>query len=297
MGGNTKELCEVKGLSQIQNIFKGPPRPSSITGPFGKLVREGVYIRVKREPKYLYYICRKDSKHKGLATLNGEDNELISKIEKVIILFQYPTTSLSYPNGKLFDTARPDSLYIGDEKLSTWTKEEFDNKSEKVHHLFTKRNLLALSILFWSIENVKDFNIRERLLLAFTSTLLHCSKMISGQLASLNGKWKKLGGAIWMTNRFSIPPDFKEANVSLTFEEEFARIYDANDEALSNKPRIIHKPSTNHSHFSIYIPLLIMTPFLAAIVIAVKMVAGTEITKALGHETTRSIRDLYNHLS
>ncbi|MEM4620171.1 MAG: DNA methyltransferase [Desulfurococcaceae archaeon] len=228
-----KELCEVKESSQIQNIFKGPPRPSSVTDLFGKLVREGVYVRVRREPKYLYYICRKNSKHEELATVNEEDNELISKIEKAVIPFQYPTTSLSYPNGKLFNTARPDSLYVKDERLSTWTKEEFDNRSVKVHHLFTKRNLLALSILFWSIENVKDFNIRERLLLAFTSTLLHCSKMISGQLAFIGGKWEKLGGAIWMTNRYSIPPDFKEANVLLTFEKEFARIRDANDQALS----------------------------------------------------------------
>jgi len=227
-----KELCEVKGISNTEEIFKGPPRPSTITDAFGRLVREGVYVRVRREPRLLYYECKKDKRHKGIAELNDDDRKLISKLNKIIIPFSYPKTSLKYPNGRLFDTARPDSVFLPDEALNTWTQEEMKNNDEKVHHLFTKRNLLALSILFWSIEQVKDQDVREKLLLAFTSTALHCSKLISSQLVVLKGEWKKVGGALWMTNRFSVPPDFKEANCFLTFGEEFAKIYDANKEAL-----------------------------------------------------------------
>jgi DNA modification methylase len=243
-----KELCEVKGLSHIKNLFKGPPRPSIITNAFGKLVREGVYTRIRREPRFLFYKCKENKKHKGLTELNEEDKKLISKIEKAIIPFDYPKTSLKYPNGKLFDTARPDSVFLPYEVLSTWTQDELNNNDEKVYHLFTKRNLLALSILFWSLRQVKDWDIRERLLLTFTSTLLHCSKLISGQLAVLKGKWKRLGGAIWMTNRFSVPPDFKEANCFLTFEEEFARISKANDEAL-NEIKEYYKEAKNPDDF------------------------------------------------
>jgi DNA modification methylase len=243
-----KELCEVKGFSNIKDLFKGPPRPSIITNAFGKLVREGVYIRVRREPRFLFYRCRENEKHKGIVELNDEDRKLISMIEKAIIPFPYPKTSLKYPNGRLFDTARPDSVFLPYEALSTWTREELANNDEKVYHLFTKRNLLALSILFWSIQQVKEQDIREKLLLTFTSTLLHCSKLISGQLVVLRGKWKRLGGAIWMTNRFSVPPDFKEANCFLTFEEEFARIHSANDEAL-NEINGYYKEAKNSDDF------------------------------------------------
>jgi 16S rRNA G966 N2-methylase RsmD len=226
-----RELCEVRGVSN-KKILGEPPRPSTITDVFGKLVREGVYTRARREPRFLYYECKENKKHKGIAELIEDDRKLISKLSKVIIPFPYPKTLFKYPNGKLFDTARPDSVFIPDEALSTWTQEEMKNNDEKVHHLFTKRNLLALSILFWSIEQVKDQDIREKLLLAFTSTSLHCSKLISSQLVVQEEKWKKVGGALWMTNRYSVPPDFKEANCLLTFEEEFTKIYDANEEAL-----------------------------------------------------------------
>src|SRR5271157_1698508 len=48
--------------------------------------------------------------------------------------------------------------------------------------------------------------------------------------------------------------------------------------------------------FSMYNPPFTRTPLLAATVTAAKMVAGTEITKALGQETTSKIRDLYIHV-
>jgi 16S rRNA G966 N2-methylase RsmD len=228
-----KELCEVKGLSHVKDLFKGPPRPSTITDAFGKLVREGVYTRVRREPRFLFYKCKENKKHKGLVELNEEDRKLILKIEKAIIPFPYPKTSLKYPNGKLFDTARPDSVFLPYEALSTWTKKELAHNDEKVHHLFTKRNLLALSILFWSIQQEVKKDIRERLLLAFTETLFKVSKLNSYELQFKKGKLSVRRATLWREPRFSIPPDFSEENVYIRYTREMAGIMDANEEAVN----------------------------------------------------------------
>jgi 16S rRNA G966 N2-methylase RsmD len=228
-----KELCEVKGLSHAKNLFKGPPRPSIITDAFGKLVREGVYTRIRREPRFLFYRCRENRKHKGLAELNEEDRKLVSEIEKVIIPFPYPKTNLKYPNGKLFDTARPDSVFLPYEVLSTWTQEELANNDEKVYHLFTKRNLLALSILFWSIQQVKEQDIREKLLLAFTETLFKASKLNSYEVQSKKDKLHVRRATLWREPRFSVPPDFSEENVHIRYNREMANIMNANEETVN----------------------------------------------------------------
>jgi len=215
-----------------ENPFK-LPRPSTVTQPFGLLVREGCYRRVKREPVLIYFKCgnKKCAAHKGsFKELDEEDWKLIEILEKIEIPFEYPQTPLSYPNGKLFDTARPDSVFIKEEKLATWEESDLLQRNLKIHHLFTKRNLLALAILYWSIKKERNKLVKEPLLLAFTSTLLHSSKLISSQLVYENGKIRRIGGAIWMQNRYSVPPDFKEENVFMSFDKEFLRIYKAQEE-------------------------------------------------------------------
>jgi len=229
-----------------ENPFDVPrPRPSTITQLFGNLVREGCYRRIRREPKLAYYICPNSKNKKGtFKQLDDDDERWIELLEEVVIPYSYPTTRLSYPNGKLFDTARPDSLFVPHERLSTWTHIELQNQDEKVHHLFTKRNLLALSILFWSISQVSDVNIREILYLAFTETLPKASKLISSKVASMNGKRTILGGHTWTINRFSVPPDYAEYNVLYVFKKSFFKVYDAKEQ--SNMEILNYKEAMNN---------------------------------------------------
>lgn len=228
-----RNLWEERRFPVEENPFKGPPRPGAITNAFGKLVREGVYSRIKREPTLLYYACLENKKHKGLVSLSDVDRELVSLLEMVQIPFIYPSTSLRYPDGQLFDTARPDSLFIEKELLSTWSKDEQEKQEERFNHLFTKRNLLALSILFWSIEQVRDPSLRELLLLAFTQSLYKASKLNSYEVQPSKGRLKIRRATLWRENRFSIPPDFAEENVFVRFDREFASLYEAKEQAIS----------------------------------------------------------------
>lgn len=50
-------------------------------------------------------------------------------------------------------------------------------KSESIDNLFTKRNLLALSILLNEIEKIKDNKIQDLMKFVFTSSLEQASKL------------------------------------------------------------------------------------------------------------------------
>ncbi|MFQ6120410.1 MAG: DNA methyltransferase, partial [Methanosarcinales archaeon] len=78
-----------------------------------------------------------------------------------------------------------------------------------VDSLFTKRNLLALSILFKNIQNNIGKPIKNFVLLGLSNSILHCSKLKAENVRpmSVNGYW--------------VPEDWIEENVWLRFKNRF----------------------------------------------------------------------------
>ena len=84
------------------------------------------------------------------------DQKLLKKINNQKIQDWYPTNKLYYTNGKPF-----------------MKKEHF----ESIDELFTKRNLLACSMLLLAIEEEQDNTIQDFLKIGFTSIVHLCTKM------------------------------------------------------------------------------------------------------------------------
>lgn len=77
---------------------------------------------------------------------------------------------------------------------------------KNVSQLFTRRNLMALSLIFNEIQRVSDDSIRDLLLLAFSNTLLHVSKLKSESLRPMSA------------NSYYCMGDWIEENVWMRFE-------------------------------------------------------------------------------
>ena len=56
----------------------------------------------------------------------------------------------------------------------------------RVDQLFTRRNLIALSLIYYEIQKINDEDIRQLILLAFSNTLLHVSKLKSETLRPMS---------------------------------------------------------------------------------------------------------------
>jgi len=55
-----------------------------------------------------------------------------------------------------------------------------------IHQLFTRRNLMALSIIYHEIGQVRDEAVRDLMLMAFSNTVLHASKLKSESLRPMS---------------------------------------------------------------------------------------------------------------
>lgn len=97
--------------------------------------------------------------------LTPEEKADIEKIEAREIPFWYPNDDL------------PDGREIMRLKNAGITR---------VHQLFTRRNLMALSIIFHEIQKIVDVAIKDLMLLAFSNTILHVSKLKSEDLRPMS---------------------------------------------------------------------------------------------------------------
>ena len=141
------------------------------------------------------------------------DLDKIKQVEKIDIPYWYPATPLSYSD--------------------TEFKEGPHNTSySKVSDLFTKRNLIALSILFHEIESLEDKNLREMMKFVFTSTLAQTTIMMPYVKESVGKICKG-----WTMHRYWIPPQHWELNVWEYFVlryNEIRRGKEESDKALKN---------------------------------------------------------------
>lgn len=111
---------------------------------------------------------------------DNNDIELIRKINEINIPYWHPIIKI--PNGHNLNQPVKAQGYT------------------HVHHLFTRRNLYALSCLFSKINKVENVEVRDKLKIAFNSMLLRSSRKAilaigyyfnggGGYIATISGNW------------------------------------------------------------------------------------------------------------
>ncbi|KXB04735.1 hypothetical protein AKJ48_01585 [candidate division MSBL1 archaeon SCGC-AAA261O19] len=154
-----------------------------------------------KEPAKIKYECKKCAEGRKKYVKKDPDRkdlEKIEEIEKRKVPCWYPKNELYYPNGKEFREG---------------THQEGKNS---ISDLFTKRNLIALSILYDEIGNLPNGEVKELMKFTFTGSLHLGSKMLPAR--------KSRGGPVWSQHRFWLPKDFWERNVWNNFETRFQRV-------------------------------------------------------------------------
>ncbi len=157
-----------------------------------------IWNKEKAIPVELRCFCAKCNKRFAKKP-DAEDLELLKKVERGQVPYWYPTTKLAYDGAEFL-------------------KRE---KSTSIPDLFTKRNLIALSILMNRIERIKEPKIRNLFLFAFTGISHLVSKMCPVAKAGGRGHWSELSAtSFWPVQSYWIPPHFMESNVWMLFESK-----------------------------------------------------------------------------
>lgn len=155
-------------------------------------------------PKEIRYSCMCNKRKRSLwKEIDKKDLELLEKINKKSIPYWYPKNEL------------------------IWNTRINVHKGDKVPDLFTKRNLLGLSILYNEIEAIKNPDLRKMMKFVFTSALAQASKMIPYQ-----GRFST-GGPSWKVRGFWIPNKHFELNVWNCFEERYRKVLRGKTESTS----------------------------------------------------------------
>jgi len=150
-----------------------------------------VWLREENEPVEIRLFCSNCNKRLKKKPVS-KDLERIADIEKLEIPYWYPKDKLRYPSGEEFQ----EGTHVGIDTISG---------------LFTKRNLLALSILYHEIENIKDPQIKDLMKFAFTS-ISHLASNMTPDRPS------RPFSSFWPVHRYWVPPRFMESNVWVLFE-------------------------------------------------------------------------------
>ncbi len=154
-----------------------------------------IWDRDKKQPLEIRYYCENCNKRNAKKP-DDKDLKLLKKVEKMKVPYWYPKTKLSY-NGDVF------------------LKKE---KSDSVSDLFSKSNLISLSILFNEIEKIKSRKTREVFQFAFTSMSHLASRMCPVAKPGGKGHWSKFSAtSFWAMHSYWVPPVFMESNVWMLF--------------------------------------------------------------------------------
>jgi hypothetical protein len=103
------------------------------------------------------YVCKKCGRKREKVT--KLDLDMISQIDQMRIPYWYPETQLRY-NHTEFKEGPHNAAYL------------------RVCDLFTRRNLIALSILFNEIESIENESLKAMMKFVFTSTLAQTTVMM-----------------------------------------------------------------------------------------------------------------------
>jgi adenine-specific DNA methylase len=151
------------------------------------------------KPKEIRLYCPQCKKRKRKEP-SEEDIAFLKVIEEKEVPFWYPKDKLCYENGAEFE----EGTHIG-----------LDNISD----LFTKRNLIALSIVYNKIQSLEEGDIKDIFRFAFTKQVHIASRMTPVCAPSERGHWSlDSSTSFWAVHRYWIPPEYMESNVWMLFE-------------------------------------------------------------------------------
>jgi len=164
---NAFEKIKTKVESEIQKLYQTecPKCGHEAT------VLATIWLRENNQPIELRLFCSSCNKRRK-KKLTPSDMEKITDIDKMEILHWYPKDELRYPSGEEFQ----EGTHIGIDKVSD---------------LFTKRNLIALSIVYHEVESIEDAKVRDLMKLAFTSMVHLASKLCPIAKPSPRSHWSK----------------------------------------------------------------------------------------------------------
>jgi DNA modification methylase len=215
-GSNTFTIDKLRETVKPEEL--GFSRSEELTRTLNFLVEKGCLEAVGEVPLEIKYFCKlygetqRSGRNFEIKQPERDDIERIRKISELEPPFYYPRNELLYPNGQLFLTYRPGV--------------------ETIDKLFTRRNIIALSILRKEIEDLEvSENIKNVLRLAFASIIYQCSKMC------------REGAGSWGEKNYVIRPVFLEKNVLHVFTNKKKIIMKGKEEALSFKDFV--KEATN----------------------------------------------------
>ena len=144
--------------------------------------------------------CSKGTQWKGVT---ASDLKRLKDIENKTIPYWYPKNEL------------------------IWNSRVNVRQGEKVCELFTKRNLLALSMILNEIEKVGNEKIRDLLKFTFSSALAQASKLVF--VYRMKERNRDVGG--WATRGYWVPNECFEINAWNCFEERFNKILRGKEES------------------------------------------------------------------
>ena len=179
----TFEDIKNKCKSQIEELYKTKCKECGNDA----IILATIWDRDKKNPLEIRYYCGK-CKKRNSKSIDNEDLKLIKDIEGMGVSYWYPKTKLAY-NGNGF------------------MKRE---KSESIDELYTKRNLISLSILYNEIEKIKENKIQEMFKFSFTS-MSHLASRLTPVRPT------RPISSFWAIQSYWIPPIFMESNVWMLF--------------------------------------------------------------------------------
>ncbi len=158
----------------------------------------------KDTPKEIRYSCDCENGTQW-KEMTKDDYKILKKIEKRDIPYWYPQNEL------------------------IWNTRVNVHKGTRVSNLFTRRNLIALSMIYHELEAIRDKTIKELMQFTFSSALPQASKMVF--VYRMKKREKDVGG--WATRGYWVPSEYFEINAWNCFEERFKKIVRGKEE--SNK--------------------------------------------------------------
>lgn len=186
---NKEDLTSIL-KSKIDHFNK---HPYTIENRLKFLEKENLIKRESFIPLKIKYLCSCSKKDKIKEILDGDDLNKNKKIKEIKPPFYVPDGKLFYKNGKRFITKR---------------------KIDHVADLFTKRNLIILSIIRKEILDLKyNRNVIDTLLLCFASILFDTSIM------------NREGAGSWGAKEYWIPTHIIEVNPIESFKSRFKISY------------------------------------------------------------------------
>lgn len=148
--------------------------------------------KLDEKPLEIRYKCDNCSRGRFIRkNLDKQDYGKIKEIEKININYWYPTDVFLY-NSTPF--------------------KEGERDIESVNELFTKRNLISLTLLWNEIESLKNIKIKNFIKFIFTSSLAQMTRLI--------GDWPSSGPS-WKIHRYWVPNKHLELNVWHYFKNRY----------------------------------------------------------------------------